>query len=127
MGEIALKVREANDSINRATREIMVHGAMICKLQKACEHVWGFHSQVNACHEQFWNVTYQCTECELMATTKTKPVCEKCLSSLVRATKDDRQATSEAKKHQRNDLGNPPLAFRCPKCKKIHILWHEGD
>jgi hypothetical protein len=127
MGLIASKVREANDRINRATREIMVQGVMINELQKACEHAWGFHSQINACHEHLWNVTYQCTECGLTKKEKTRPICEKCLVTLIRAKKSDFRAVSEAKKNKRDSLGNPPLAFRCPKCKKIHILWHEGD
>lgn len=127
MGDIASQVRKANDRISRATREIMIQGVMINELQKACEHVWGFHSQTNACHENLWNVNYQCAECESIVTKKMRPICEKCLRTLVRAAKNDRQATSEAKKKEPDSLGNPPLAFRCPKCQKIHILWHEGD
>ncbi|MDP1689637.1 MAG: hypothetical protein Q8L52_00285 [bacterium] len=128
MGEIASQIKAANERIAKAVREIVDHGAMIDKLRKACTHVFRFHSQTNACHPDLWDVTYQCSECEIIATTKTSPVCEKCLCSLVRAKKNDRQATREAKKRGADKLlGNPPLAFRCPECGKIHILWHEGD
>lgn len=132
MGEIALQVKVANQRIAEATasatREIMKQAVVINELRKVCNHNFRFHSQTNAYHEHLWNVTYQCSECELTTTTKIPPVCEACLVTLVRAKKGDRQAAREAKNKEGDDhLGNPPLAFRCPKCKKIHILWHEGD
>lgn len=131
MGEIASQIKVANQRIAEAaagaTREIMNQAVVINELRKACKHSFQFHSQVNAYHEYLWNVTYQCIECELMVTTKKHPVCEKCLCELVRVVKNNQQASIMIKKSKRNDLGNPPLAFRCPKCKKIHILWHEGD
>lgn len=127
MGEIASQVRVANDRIQGATREIMLQGLVINELQKACKHEFQFRRQGNACHEHLWNVTYRCIECGLMATTKTKPICEKCLCDLVHTKKNDWTAERERKKPKYQGRMNPPLAFRCPKCRKIHILWHEGD
>ncbi len=128
MGKTALLIKVANERIANAVQEIITQGSVITKLQASCDHDWRFKSQKNACHEHLWDVTYRCRECELTAVERKPPVCEKCLCKLARAKKSDRQATEEAKRQGPDELlGNPPLAFRCPECKKIHILWHDGD
>lgn len=127
MSELATRVKRIQMQLVQATREIMDCGVALKEIRDSCNHVWRFEGQINAYHEHEWNVTLQCTECNLKTTERKLPVCEKCLHSLVRAKKTDRQAIAAAKKRNHNDLGNPPLAFRCPKCKKIHVLWHEGD
>lgn len=128
MGDIAIKVNEAKRRITKAVEEIVRCNEAVVKLQASCEHVWRFVEQFNDHHEHFWNVTYKCVECDVSKTDRrTPPVCEDCDSALIRANNDDKDAESERQKPEHKGFMNPPLAFRCPKCKKIHILWHLGD
>lgn len=127
MGNIAVQVRNAQDRITAAAKDIVLCNLAIQKLQASCEHMWRFVDQVNACHEHHWNVSYKCVECDSTRSCQGLPVCEICDISLVRAKKGDRQAERERKKPEHQGRAFLPLAFRCPKCEKIHILWHNGD
>ena len=132
MGTIARQIRRHQDDMAGAAQKFVTSHAAILALQKSCEHTWVFDRQVNDHHEHNWNVTYRCPECATERTDKRRPpVCEACDVSLVRAERSDAEAEAERKKKD-NDKSyaihlNPPLAFRCPKCTKIHILWHRGD
>ena len=128
MGDIAFHIQRYRDQITRASGEIALSLKKIEELQTLCKHNWRFNRQVNNFHVHNWNVTYKCTECETERTDGNRPpVCEVCDISLVLAKKGDKEAEKERKKKKYQGNYNPPIAFRCPKCKKINILWHEGD
>lgn len=128
MGSIAHRIKGNRERIVRASREIATCLAEIEKLQLSCKHNWGFNRQVNNHDDRKWNVTYKCTECDSEHTDENRPpVCEACNISLVRAKKNDDEAEKERKKEKYQGHYNPPIAFRCPECGKIHILWLLGD
>lgn len=128
MGSIAFHIQRYRRGIEKASGEIARCLAEIAQLQNSCSHTWRFNRQVNAHHERNWNITYKCTECDVERVDENRPpVCEICDVALVRTTKDDHEAEDERKKDQYKGHYNPPVAFRCPECKKIHILWHLGD
>jgi len=128
MGDIAYHIQDNRRRVELASGEIAKCLAEIAKLQKSCEHSWRFNRQVNNYHERNWNITYKCIECDSERTDQNRPpVCEVCDTALVRAKKGDQEAEQERKKDKYKGRYNSPIAFRCPKCKKIHILWHLGD
>lgn len=104
-------------------------GLMVARgcLQGLCSHTWKFKKQWNAYHEYFWIVQYECTTCEAERKDRKIPVCETCDCSLVRCGPEDGPAEKERCKPEHQGFMNLPLAFRCPQCRTIHILRHQGD
>lgn len=123
-GEISRLRRIAS----QAAKEVVSCNEKIIKLQAMCPHNWEFSRQVNNCHEHNWNVTYKCTVCDAERTEMDRPpVCETCCCDLERAKKDDPAAQTKLQGLERGTHWNPPVAFVCPQCRKVHILYHEGD
>ena len=127
MGQIAFEIQRARHDIVVASAKIATALKDIQEQQASCSHCWRFNRQVNAYHVEEWHVTYKCCECDSEKTERKKPVCETCDLPLVRAKPGDTKAERERKKKKYRGHMNPPIAFRCPKCRTIHILWHEGD
>lgn len=105
----------------------MVAHEKIRSLQATCKHVWCFNRQENAHHERDWHVTYKCGECDLERRETKPPVCASCDVPLYRAGADDTDAEQERRKEKYQGRDNPPIAFRCPRCHHLHILWLLGD
>ena len=126
---IAMEISRLRRASARAAKEVVACNKSIAELQKKCPHRWKFSWQVNDHHEHNWNVTYKCTECDAERTDKSHPpVCEVCNCALNRASADDSEAQEAVSVAAANlHHWNPPLPFRCPTCREIHILWHEGD
>ena len=128
MGATALKIGQARANIAKAGETIVKETALIAQLQQSCPHpVWRFVYQVNAYHNLHWRVHYCCNECDSSKVETKKPVCEICDVTLVRAVPGDEEAHQEKMKPENQGNWNPPIAFRCPSCKKIHVLFVLGD
>lgn len=127
MGQKLYEIQERMNQMEGFARGILKAAAEIKEIRAECMHCWNFSFQTNDYHEHIWNVVYQCNECGEQRNKKKKPVCEACDSTLKRAGKNDTEAQKERKKEKYQGHDNPPIAFRCPQCKKIHILWTRGD
>jgi hypothetical protein len=126
MALTAYKIQEHVLQMEKLAQSILHHTSKIKQLQAECPHpIWRFHFQVNAFHNKLWNVLYKCDECSLVKTEKKPPVCEVCNISLVLDAGEEAEAERVKPEHQ--GYLNSPIAFRCPKCRKIHILRYEGD
>jgi len=128
MGQELWKI---NDHLNRMAalaQSILNHQAAIKKIRAEHPHTFTFSYQVNAHHVSIWHVVYQCNGCGELKTEKKEPVCSICDSTLRRCDASDFEAERERKKPEhREHHDNPPLAFRCTLCHKVHILWTQGD
>ena len=127
MENIASQVSGHRQTIRQASVTLARALADIAELQAKCTHNMVFIHQVNAFHEHNWNVTRKCTVCDLEKTAVQRPVCEVDGHRLERANSRDKEAEKERLKPKYEGDLNPPIAFRCTHCKKIHILWLEGD
>lgn len=136
--EGAYKMNESNPVrllINAAQQRLVVYAIAkksakqeIETLQKACLHEWRFVNQYNSLHADLWDVKKQCTHCDLInIDKKVPPICSTCGEKLFRAREDDREALVERVKPEHQGRYNPPEAWRCSACNKIHILYVEGD
>lgn len=131
---VVSSIKKANLELEAVDRQIAAYnatkvGLMFARgcLQGLCSHDWKFKEQFNAYHEHFWIVKYQCSACEAEKKERKIPVCEVCDLSLVRCGPEDGPAEEERSKPEHRGRMNSPLAFRCPECRTIHILWHQGD
>lgn len=131
---ISSGIQRINSEIQDSDRQIRSQqqhqaGLMVVRgcLQGLCSHTWKFQKQWNAYHEHFWIVQYPCTECDAERKERKIPVCEVCDCAVVRCGPEDVKAEEERCKPEHQGFMNRPLAFRCPQCRKIHILRHQGD
>ena len=94
-----------------------------------CKHAWQFKNQVNAFYKNLWNVTWKCSLCDSIRVDKdVPPICTKCHAQLIRADDPrDTEAETERTKPEHQGHYNPPEAWRCTACGKIHILYLCGD
>ena len=131
---IAGSIKKVNAAVQKVDRRIAAEetkkvGLVLARgcLQGICSHTWKFKAQWNAYHEHFWIVQYTCETCEAERKERKIPVCETCDCALVRCGPEDVTAEKERLKPEHQGRMNSPLAFRCPQCRTIHILWHQGD
>ncbi len=127
MGSPLFQVLDHAAKMEQFARGILSHAADIKKIQAEHAHIWSFSFQINAHHERLWHVHYQCNGCGVHRREDKEPVCEACDTPLVRCSAEDTEAEAERQKPEYGGRMNIPLAFRCPKDQKIHILWHRGD
>jgi len=127
MGQELWKINDHQNRMEALAQSILNHAAAIKKIRAEHPHTFVFSYQVNAHHEYMWHVVYQCNGCGELKTQRKEPVCEVCDVTLKRCDKSDTEAEAERAKPEHKGYMNPALAFRCPKCTKIHILWHQGD
>ena len=116
----------------RAAREVVEHNNAIAALQRQCIHTWKFSCQENNYDQELWNVMEKCSQCDSTRHRICEPVCEACDCTLVRAEANDKEAERERSMDCYEPSAfppdnNPPIAFRCPQCSRIHILWLLGD
>ncbi|MCE9644191.1 hypothetical protein K8Q93_03055 [Candidatus Parcubacteria bacterium] len=127
------EIDRATTIITNASTQIVAAQKKLAKVREECAHRWTFTYQVNNYHEERWNVTYHCADCQLERVDRDKiPVCRVCDSPLQRAAANDQEAEAEKAKDEyknRSLLSNPLIAFRCstPSCNVVHILWTLGD
>ncbi|MBI2004900.1 hypothetical protein HYS79_01915 [Patescibacteria group bacterium] len=127
MKDTASRIADAWKCIQQGHEIIAKAIAAIHTAQEECEHNWRFSRQVNNFHEDFWLVTYKCSVCDKERSVSKSPVCPADDTSLARAKKNDIEAEKERKKPEHQGRYNPPIAFRCPACQGIQILWVNGD
>lgn len=98
-------------------------------LQDSCEHAWKLKSARNALHNNLWDLTWKCTQCDVeRVDKKVPPVCTDCHKHLLRADDPrDTEAEEERTKPEHKGHWNPPEAWRCSSCGKIYILQVLGD
>lgn len=131
-GNIARQIALHRVQAAHAAAKVIEHHNAITALQQQCVHAWKFSNQENNHHNELWSVMYKCPECDSTRVVITKPVCEDCDCALHYAAPDDHEAEEERRKPCHRPSGipsddQPPIAFRCPQCSKIHILWFLGD
>lgn len=98
------------------------------KIQAEHPHDFKFHHQTNAYHNKLWHVVYACPGCGATKTEKKEPVCSSCDINLFRCDATDTEAEAERQKPEHKErFTNLPMAFRCPRCRKVHILAYNGD
>lgn len=122
------KMNRALYSLSRAQDAVLKAAREVFDIQAACEHSWCFVRQVNAYHINLWNVVWKCQHCDTEQVDKeVPPICTDCQEELKRVSKDDAEAEAERVKPEHQGYLNPPEAWRCTACRKIHILHLNGD
>lgn len=98
-------------------------------LQDSCQHTWQLKSLRNSFHADLWDLTWKCSQCDTQRIDeKVPPVCTDCHMQLLRADDPrDTEAEMERTKPEHKRHYNPPEAWRCSNCGKIHILHVLGD
>jgi hypothetical protein len=127
MGQELWKIDDHLKRMEDLAQGVLNHADAIKKIRAAHPHTFAFNYQVNAHHDRLWHVVYHCNGCGTLKTEQKEPVCSACDSTLKLCNKADSEAEAERIKPEHQGHQNPPLAFRCPTCRKVHILWHQGD
>jgi hypothetical protein len=127
MGQELWKIQDHLNRMEAAAQVVLNHAAAIKKIRAEHPHAFAFNYQVNAHHNALWHVIYHCCGCGELKTEKKEPVCSRCDTALKRCDASDTEAEDERRRPEHQGYDNPPLAFRCPACGKIHILRYQGD
>jgi hypothetical protein len=122
-----IEVGHAIAGVESASEELADALQDLASAQKTCEHMWVFVGQLNAFHEDNWEVHHRCPVCLLLKTEVRTPICPSCPGDIALTKATDTEATAKVRKLGSRPISGSYKSYRCPNCKGLHILETRGD